>query len=73
MFSGIAFYSLFIYPFMNSYLQTQAKIEVNRVRPKWVKWEREYEDDEVMLITISTAISYFLIIKFICFVLMVVM
>lgn len=28
-------------------LQSEAKIHVNRVRPKWIKWEREYEDDEV--------------------------
>jgi hypothetical protein len=32
-------------PFLT--LQSEAKIQVNRVRPKWVKWEREYEDDEV--------------------------
>mmetsp|Transcript_3231 Transcript_3231/g.5037 ORF Transcript_3231/g.5037 Transcript_3231/m.5037 type:complete len:429 (-) Transcript_3231:774-2060(-) len=26
--------------------RTQAKIHVNKVRPKWIKWEREYSEDE---------------------------
>ena len=27
-------------------MQTQAKICVNKARPKWIRWERDYEEEE---------------------------
>jgi hypothetical protein len=46
--------SLLTLPFLT--LQSEAKIQVNRVRPKWVKWEREYEDDEVSAVSVNAVI-----------------
>lgn len=42
----------------NCLSKSEAKIQVNRVRPKWVKWEREYEDDEVTYLCSDQHLSF---------------